>query len=51
MFARPLGPCVKAAEGTPQAAAAVTRGQVGLRSHHTGAGRVRGYAPCRSRVR
>jgi hypothetical protein len=36
MFAQPSGPCVKAAEGTAQAAAALTRGQVGLHSHHPG---------------
>ena len=32
MFGQPLGPRVKAAEGTAQAAAALTRGQVGLRA-------------------
>jgi hypothetical protein len=36
MFAQLLGPCVKAAEGTAQAAAALTRGQVGLRFQHPG---------------
>jgi hypothetical protein len=36
MFAQPLGPCVKAAEGTARATAALTRGQVGLRSHYPG---------------
>jgi hypothetical protein len=33
-FAHPLGPRVKAAADTAWAAAALTRGQVGLRSHH-----------------
>ena len=36
MFAQPLGPGVKAAEGTAQAAAVLTHGQVGLCSHHPG---------------
>jgi len=38
MFAQPSGPCVKAAEGTAQAAAALTYGQAGLRSHYPGQG-------------
>ncbi len=35
-MAQPLRLCVKAAEGTAQAAAALTRGQVGLHSHYPG---------------